>query len=171
MPKRQKEWLPLQDISHRYTLEELKALQSDRVYANLLYTVNVRRVTKVPEGWPVLIHLSIKRNDKSHLAHDWRDLQQIKNEVCGPECEGVELYPAESRLVDMSNQYHLWVIEDPRRWWPFGFGERLVADGADKNVKGKSRQRAWRPGSRPKDALTKKQVDSKEGRYRKEGNA
>jgi hypothetical protein len=70
-------------------------------------------------------HLSIKRNDKECI-HDWRDLQEIKNMICGPECEGLELYPAESRRVDSANQYHLWVLK--RGQIPFGFQERLVLD-------------------------------------------
>jgi hypothetical protein len=37
-------------------------------------------------------------------VHDWRDLQRIKNQLVGPECEAVELYPAESRKVDTANQ-------------------------------------------------------------------
>jgi len=40
--------------------------------------------------------------------HDWRDFQRIKNQLCGPEWEALELYPAESRLIDPSNYYLLW---------------------------------------------------------------
>jgi len=40
--------------------------------------------------------------------HDWREFQQIKNSLLGPEWEGVELYPAESRLVDPTNRFYLW---------------------------------------------------------------
>lgn len=73
------------------------------------------------------VHLSIKRRDKEAI-HDWRKLQEIKNALVGPECEAVELYPAESRLVDSANQYHLWVFADPNFRLPFGFTERLVMD-------------------------------------------
>lgn len=44
--------------------------------------------------------------------HDWRDFQRIKNDVCGPEWEAIELYPAESRLVDPSNRFYLWAVPD-----------------------------------------------------------
>jgi hypothetical protein len=37
--------------------------------------------------------------------HDWRELQRIKNEIVGDEIEAVELYPAESRLLDTANWY------------------------------------------------------------------
>lgn len=60
--------------------------------------------------------------------HDWRDLQAIKNELVGPEHEAIELYPAESRLVDTANQYHLWVLKDPSQRIPVGWTQRLVMD-------------------------------------------
>ena len=53
-------------------------------------------------------HLSIRRLDRKP-CRDWRDFQQIKNELCGEEREALELYPRESRLVDTANQFHLWV--------------------------------------------------------------
>ncbi|CAB4130435.1 hypothetical protein UFOVP119_59 [uncultured Caudovirales phage] len=54
-------------------------------------------------------HLSIRRDDRG-AARDWRHFQQIKNDILGPEVEAVELYPAESRVVDEANQFHLWSI-------------------------------------------------------------
>jgi hypothetical protein len=60
-------------------------------------------------------------------VHDWRDLQRIKNELVGPECEAVELYPAESRLVDTANQYHLWADADPTYRFGLGFNMRLTS--------------------------------------------
>jgi hypothetical protein len=72
------------------------------------------------EGW----HLSIRRQDRT-TARDWRHFQRMKNQLCGPEMEGIELYPAESRLVDTANQYHVWVVADAI---PIGFPGRLVLD-------------------------------------------
>jgi hypothetical protein len=81
-----------------------------------------------------MYHLSIKRLDQDPI-HDWRDLQAIKNELVGSENEAVELYPAESRIVDAANQYHLWVAKDPAYRFPFGFTQsddcpRMVFDSA-----------------------------------------
>lgn len=74
------------------------------------------------------VHLSIKRIDQEPMR-SWRDLQRIKNELVGSECEAVELYPAESRLVDSANQYHLFAYTDPALRMPFGFDDgRLVTD-------------------------------------------
>ena len=67
-----------------------------------------------------LIHMCIRRHDEQPCK-DWRDHQQIKSELIGPECEAVELFPAESRLIDTTNEYHLWVNPSPSYRFPFGF--------------------------------------------------
>lgn len=96
-------------------------IQSEEVWMNSTYQVNVRRT-------PEWTHLSIKRIDKAPCT-DWRDKQEIKNQLVGAECEGLELYPAESRLVDGSNQYHVWVRTNPEDRIPVGWNEgRVVAD-------------------------------------------
>ena len=101
-----------------------------RVVRNNVYQVIIR--TLMPkddcvEQPPEMVWLSIKSIDQS-ARHDWRHFQRIKNELVGPECEGVELYPAESRCVDASNQYHLFVIKDSKFRFPWGFNERYVVD-------------------------------------------
>lgn len=73
-----------------------------------------------------LIHLNIRRVDGKPILRDWRHFQWIKNELVGEECEAVELYPAESRLVDTSNKYHLFCVTDPEFRFPFGFADRDV---------------------------------------------
>lgn len=113
--------------AERIVIEEAKG----KYYKNDTYQV---RITN--EG--SFIHLSIKRLDREPI-HDWRDLQTIKNELVGADCEAVELYPAESRLVDTSNQYHLYAVKDPYYRFPFGYTDRLVTD---KTV-GKSKQRKF----------------------------
>lgn len=112
---------------YKLTKEEAKSqynrLKKDIVYINDKYQVNVDPFP--PNGFhPKLVHMSIKRIDKE-VIHDWRDLQEIKNAIMGDEAEAVELYPAESRLVDSANQFHLWVIP-PGQKFPFGFNERGV---------------------------------------------
>lgn len=46
----------------------------------------------------------------NEARHDWREFQWIKNDIAGPEWEAVELYPAESRLLDPSNYYYLFCV-------------------------------------------------------------
>lgn len=94
--------------------------------------------------------LSIKRLDRRPIM-DWRDLQWIKNELLGPEEEMVQIFPAESRLVDTSNQY--WFFHYPGRRWPFGFPDRLVTEGLSVTMDGSrpSQQRPFAPQHRPGD--------------------
>jgi hypothetical protein len=115
--------------------EAKRALQKAHdslIFKNDIYQVavfsnpNTRDAEIAAFGCPV-VHLSIKRIDREPI-HDWRDLQEIKNMLVGPECEAVEIYPAESRLVDTANQYHLWVFSDPNVTIPLGFFTRLVDD-------------------------------------------
>ena len=105
------------------------------VFINNLYQVTYRDVKTEDNGEPATIAwLCIRRLD-SEPIHDWRHLQQIKNDLCGKEREALEIYPAESRLVDTSNQYHLWVLPEGVRL-PFGYLEREVSDvpfGHNKN--------------------------------------
>jgi len=98
------------------------------VYANSFFTVIVRDVVS-QAGMPAMRHLSIRRDDRQPI-HDWRSLQEIKNSLLGNECEAVEIYPAESRLVDMANQYHLWAFADTGLRFPFGFDTRAICDDA-----------------------------------------
>lgn len=43
----------------------------------------------------------------------WDELQRVKDECLGPETWCVEVYPAESALVNENNQRHLWVLDGP----------------------------------------------------------
>jgi hypothetical protein len=123
------------------------------------------------------VHLSIKRFDRGPVR-DWRHLQQIKNEVVGPEAEAFEIFPAESRLVDTANQYHLWAIpaqtgidaNDPQQavivipigptnadpdkaYLVMGYQERLVA--SDEQVKAYNEQKGHKGKQEPwEDGLT-----------------
>jgi len=98
------------------------------IWVSDIYQVTVRR-------WPNelvfhshggLIQIGIHALDGT-ARHDWREFQGIKNQIAGDECEGFELYPAESRLLDPSNYYTLWCfpgvkrikvgVDEPRRVW------------------------------------------------------
>jgi hypothetical protein len=77
------------------------------LFHNDRYHVIVRKLRNPQVGWPDIVHLSIRDNERT-AKHDWRDFQRIKNQIIGPEAELVEVYPRESQLVDLSNQYHLF---------------------------------------------------------------
>lgn len=109
------------DATWAQAKKEYARQKMSKHWANDTYHVIVDTVN------PQVTHLSIKTHDR-RPARDWRDFQEIKNQIVGPECEGIELYPAESRLVDSANQFHIWVINDPGYTFPFGFNERLVSE-------------------------------------------
>lgn len=113
-----------------------------RVFGNHRYTALLRI-----DG-PVF-HISIRRNDRRHIF-DWRDMQRIKNELMGPEHEAVQIFPAESRLADTANQYHLWGLTDPAFRFPFGFSNRTVSEA---DIGDGARQRPFDPGTCPDDAI------------------
>lgn len=100
----------------------------EEMWMNDIYQVNVRKNLPTTNNPDVTVtHLSIKRLDYG-VNMDWRHMQEIKNQLVGEENEGVEIFPAESRLVDGANQFHMWVFEDPEIKLPFGFFHRLVSE-------------------------------------------
>lgn len=121
---------PVRPVYHNYNYTEEpkggKILQlipePEEVWDNGTYWVIV---TMREDG--SVRRLSIRRRDWG-TASDWRDLQAIKNQICGPECEAAELYPAESRVVDKMNFSHLWVLRPGERF-PFGFIDGEKSEG------------------------------------------
>jgi hypothetical protein len=98
--------------------QSIQRMASAPIYRNNIYVVQVEHV-------PPFVHLNIRRHDWA-ACNDWRHFQQIKNELVGTEHEAVELFPAESRLVDTSNTYHLWVHSNSAFRFPLGLQHRLV---------------------------------------------
>ncbi len=60
-------------------------------------------------AWGEVVCLMIRRNDAAPIR-SWVEMQRIKNSLVGPERVAVEVYPAESKLIDAANMYHLWVL-------------------------------------------------------------
>ena len=108
------------------------AVKGSRMFRNNEYTVT--RHLADEDG---MIMLSISRHaDRTHNV-SWRDKQAIKNMLVGPEHEAVELFPAESRLMDTANEFWLWVLENKSRRFPVGFHTgRMVSDEAKQQYRG-----------------------------------
>ena len=130
-------------VSFEQCIELCEEMKRQEVWLCKEYQVTIDKTPRHAFRNQVVWHLSIKRRDKEPI-HDWRDLQEIKNQLCGPEIEAMEIYPAESRKVDSANQYHLWALmlrkHAPRReknWFPVGWTVRFVQD--DPFVNGKQR--------------------------------
>ncbi len=100
-------------------VERLSAMHdeffSGYIYANDLYVVLHHDISGPRE------RLSIRRHDFEQ-CNSWADFQAIKNELLGPEVEAVQVYPAESRLLDTDNVYHLFVV---REKLGFNFGRAV----------------------------------------------
>lgn len=126
------------------TVDEAVANAKEIFLSNSHYLVFMRIINPedpydedktTPVDAPLMVHLSM-RTVENDVRHDWREMQRVKNEILGPEWEGMELYPAESRVVDTANQFHLWCLPIPL---PFGWhtglrGEQFtdVAGGAQR---------------------------------------
>lgn len=119
--------------------------EGTRVFQNSRYFVH--RTPSDEGGYTLSI-----RNIQNDARHDWREFQRIKNELCGPEREAIELYPDERRLVDTSNQYYVYVLPEGMRV-PVGFNDRLVLKPRPANDTSGTNQRPWEQGTEPADAL------------------
>jgi len=117
-----------------FELLERKLATGEAVWANSRYYVIVA-LRKGPVEWAGVegthdAHLSLRRLDRRPGPFPWRDLQRLKSELCGSEAEAVEVFPAESRVIDGSNQRHLWVWRAtmPRLGW---YNGREVASAGE----------------------------------------
>ena len=59
--------------------------RQEAIYVNNRYQVAMRQLPP-RDGWPLLVHLSIKRRDKAPI-HDWRDLLH-QERACRPRERG-----------------------------------------------------------------------------------
>lgn len=119
-----------------------EGMRRAKLYLSDQYQVAIDKAPMHGFKGALIWHLSIKRIDKEPIM-DWRDLQAIKTQLCGAEAEAIQLFPAESRKVDTSNQYHLWVFmrsgEQRLPRLPIGWTTAMVLNEA---ATGKAKQRA-----------------------------
>ncbi len=59
--------------------------------------------------WGNVIHCAFR--NKAGTDIPWSTKQWIKDSLFGKERVAVEVFPAENRLVDKANMYHLWIFE------------------------------------------------------------
>lgn len=57
-------------------------------------------------------HMRIRRRDGKPISTTWDVIQQIKNDVVGPEFTCIEVFPAEPNVVNEANVRHLFVVPD-----------------------------------------------------------
>ncbi len=116
LPHDDRPWRPFVETVPMRNGQPATLPDGEEFFANSHYLVHRRQFAE-DDGEVTGMHLSL-RTVENDTRHDWRQLQRIKNELAGPEWEAVELYPAESRVVDTANQYHLWCFLRPV---PIGF--------------------------------------------------
>lgn len=141
-------WVPLEKIERDFMHPMYREHPEIAIWTNGRYEV-ICHDRENGQGVGIK-YLSIKLLDRSPVRN-WRHLQQIKNEVCGEEWTGIEIFPPESRLTDSANQYHLFCYPPEIE---FGIGldeESVVSDdetveafNADPNHKGQ--QEPWEEG-------------------------
>tara|TARA_R100000231_G_scaffold131565_1_gene103662 strand:+ start:2170 stop:2673 length:504 start_codon:yes stop_codon:yes gene_type:complete len=122
----QQEYIEAEGVTPEEALKAVQEVIGDESWYNDKYQVTKRSYPGSPPS-STLVHLSIRRQDR-RIMFDWRDVQQIKNQLLGEEMEAVQLFPAESRLVDTANQYHLWGFDSDEFRFPFGYNERQVSE-------------------------------------------
>jgi hypothetical protein len=113
---------------------------SKEVWMNDRYTVIVYRHGG-DDGWVKV--LSVRRNDRG-AVRDWRHVQKIKTEIAGANVEGIQLFPAEDRLVDSANQTWIWCFPPGVRL-PLGFDSRAIGTPEEAAAMG-ARQRPFEEG-------------------------
>lgn len=102
----------LQEVPH-YEWPANTPMSIMRVFRSRDYLVQEYR-----EANPLVIsRLSICRTSisgnrwKDGIA--WEELQRIKNECGYGDVDAVEIYPADSDVVNVANMRHLWVMDAP----------------------------------------------------------
>ena len=78
----------------------------ERVFKNNRYVVQIWGWNT---GWGKCDRALIRRADASAI-HNWHEFQRLKNEIWGPECTALEVYPKASNLIDDKNIYWMWVF-------------------------------------------------------------
>ena len=125
------------------------------VWKNNKYECQLRFMDGDIKGW---VWISFKHLTKEAI-HDWRAMQRIKNELIGPEREGFEIFPAESRLVDTSNQFHIFVLPEGEKL-AVGYAGRSIVKGHNDFTPGVggSKQRGFSKEDEPEDAVSLKEM-------------
>lgn len=140
-----KDLMDTHGLTRKQAKFQLNQLKQDEIWVNDVYQVNVERDTQQHGMQPArLCHISIKRIDKEPITGGWRDFQDIKNQIAGPDCDAIELYPAETRRVDTVNQYHLWAFP-PGEMIPIGWTARVVMNNDDNP---NNKQEDFKPATR-----------------------
>ena len=82
------------------------------------------------EGW---FRLRVWSRQSGFRAQ-WAEVQRIKNELVGPEHEGVEVFGDRANPVRNDGRVEVWVRGTSGERFPFGYEKRWVVSGGLKPV-------------------------------------
>lgn len=71
------------------------------------YVVMVR---DLETEWGTVRHACMRNADSTDIP--WAEKQRIKNELFGNESTAIEVFPAETQLVDEAFMYHIWILPE-----------------------------------------------------------
>jgi hypothetical protein len=109
--------IPTREEKAAFVDRQVQAMGEDPVFENEIYRVEMS---------PILpfICLAIRRHD-GRPCENWAELQQIKNELVGPENEAMKIFQTDPTGADPVNECRLWVHVDQS----FRFSAGLVSPG------------------------------------------
>lgn len=82
------------------------------IWISKVYFVQVFELP-ADQGWT---RIGILKCNQTEIRESWSEIQRIKNEILGAEADAIEIYPAESDLVNDAPMR--WLITPPDRTWP-----------------------------------------------------
>ena len=123
-------WTPLVrfELTNEYFPNvDVSSLEYDEYWCNDEYIVKVYYPNNPAHQFSnnKFTWLCFRNVRNTHTAHDWRDMQMMKNEICGEERTAVEVFPPMSKLVDTCNQFHMWVYPEDYKL-DFGYNEQSI---------------------------------------------
>lgn len=95
-----------EEISYSEIQKTTVGIKPDQAWRNNHYTVQLYRQERLIMG-VMMDKWMIRRNDAEPIKN-WRDLQNVKNEVIGERIEAYQVFPKRSELVDVANMYWLF---------------------------------------------------------------
>lgn len=78
--------------------------------------------------WGKVIHCCFRNLEGNDIP--WAEKQWIKDSLFGNDRLAIEVFPAQSRLVDEANMYHIWVFEKGFEL-PFGIHKNDISERDD----------------------------------------
>ena len=121
-----------EDEAKRSILNFIEKEKTAEIWENLIYQAHVHRnqyandMVHAEELQDKCGYISLKRKDKRPI-NSWQDVQTIKNRLFGIEREAIQIFPAESRMVNIANQYHIFVFPEGYII-PFGYNDGRRVD-------------------------------------------